>query len=111
MSSNPRDYSTEDYAPRDTIEAIYNTETENFTYKPRSQLIDHMHKDDIKVFPIPRFYRGIVFAANWRADFSQNSPVDSPRILRVRLPYKVLVGRNLLGGFRKLYVLRPGVRI
>ncbi|KAG4438678.1 hypothetical protein IFR05_005859 [Cadophora sp. M221] len=109
MDPNPRDYSREDYAPRDTLEVIYNTETKAFSYKPRSHLASHLREDNMKVFLIPRFCRGVIFATTWRADLSQNNAVDNMMVRRVRLPRKVLIGRNFWGGFRKLYVLRPGI--
>lgn len=44
MDSNPSDYSREYYDHYDTIEVVYNTGTNTFSYKPRSQLSSHMRK-------------------------------------------------------------------
>jgi hypothetical protein len=39
MSNNDRDYSREDYAPRDPIEVVYNLADRSFFYRNRSELL------------------------------------------------------------------------
>ncbi|KAH9214688.1 hypothetical protein DL95DRAFT_409269 [Leptodontidium sp. 2 PMI_412] len=101
MDSNPSDYSREYYDHYDTIEVVYNTGTNTFSYKPRSQLSSHMRKDNVRKFPIPRFCRQVIFETTWRIDPLRNSPLDNTMVRRVRLPRKVLIGRNFWGRFKE----------
>ncbi|PVH86449.1 hypothetical protein DL98DRAFT_642676 [Cadophora sp. DSE1049] len=113
MVAAPRDYSKEDYAPRDhhTIDAVYDTQNRTFIFRPRSQLSKYIRRGTLKPIPVPRFRQEITFSATWRADPSQMILFDETVTRTIAVPGKIWVGRNVLGRFREIYLLKPGHKI
>ncbi|KAL2064387.1 hypothetical protein VTL71DRAFT_4881 [Oculimacula yallundae] len=108
MDRNDRDYSKEDYAPRDPIEAIYDTKTKLFSFKHRSQIISDIKKEHLIAVPNPRFKRTVTYTSFQRADISQGFIGSRTKIGILKLSPKVWIGRNILGKFREVYVFSPG---
>ncbi|OWO99942.1 hypothetical protein B2J93_8562 [Marssonina coronariae] len=100
MAHNRRDYSREDYAPRDQIEVVYNLETRVLSYRPHSQIFFGRSRATMKSIPIPRIVREVRIALPRDPD----DPEAEDKGGVVKLPKRVWVGRNLLGDFRDLFL-------
>ncbi|PBP15702.1 hypothetical protein BUE80_DR013417 [Diplocarpon rosae] len=100
MAHSARDYSREDYAPRDPTEVLYNLETRVFSYRPRSLIFYGGAKATLKSIPVPRLVREIRIAHPVESD----DPDMADETGLVRLPKKVWIGRNLCGNYRELFL-------
>lgn len=111
MSNNDRDYSREDYAPRDPIEVVYNLADCSFSYRNRSELLfngklskmphlcsiaetEMQEVNSVAAIEIPRGARRMNFEDPWKTGEYV-----------VELPKRVFAGR-MLHMFKELYVER-----